>query len=220
MTDHDTLAAALVAALTKLATVEKGRNAKIESKTGRNYTYDYADLADVVKLTRPVLAEEGIVALTPVHGHERGLACTVELVHTSGETKVFDPLPFPDGRDAQSTGSAITYHRRYALLAALGMAPDDDDDGATATASARAEQAPISDNDRRDVHQAIDALSEAAKELLRGEWKQRKIRKLEELTAADLDQVHALIVEVEAMALQSDLDAIDQEAETHRAGDR
>lgn len=113
----DTLASALVAALTDLSVIEKGRKANVGS-----YSYEYADIADVVKLTRPKLAEHGIVALTPVHDHGNGLACTVTLVHTSGETMDLGPFPFPAGRDAQATGSAVTYHRRYALVSALGLA--------------------------------------------------------------------------------------------------
>lgn len=128
----DTLASALVAALTDLSVIEKGRKANVGS-----YSYEYADIADVVKLTRPKLAEHGIVALTPVHDHGNGLACTVTLVHTSGETMDLGPFPFPAGRDAQATGSAVTYHRRYALVSALGLAAGDDDDGAAATKSAR-----------------------------------------------------------------------------------
>lgn len=122
------LSASLVAALADLTVVGKTKTAD----TGK-YSYSYADLADLVELTRPVLSRHGLVAMTPVHAHGDGLACTVEILHTSGEAKRFDPLPFPEGRDAQATGSAITYHRRYALLAALGMAADDDDDGATAS---------------------------------------------------------------------------------------
>lgn len=137
MTDTPNLSAALVAALTDLVSVTKGRSAKVEMKSGGSYSYSYADLGDLVEDTRPVLAEHGLVALTPVHGHDGRLACTVELVHTSGETKVFPPLPFPEGRDAQSSGSWMTYFRRYALLAALGMAATDDD-GASATSAARA----------------------------------------------------------------------------------
>lgn len=128
----DTLASALVAALTDLSVIEKGRKANVGS-----YSYEYADIADVVKLTRPKLAEHGIVALTPVHDHGNGLACTVTLVHTSGETMDLGPFPFPAGRDAQATGSMVTYHRRYALVAALGLAAGDDDDGHAATQSAR-----------------------------------------------------------------------------------
>lgn len=129
---HPNLAAALVAALADLKVVETAKTAKIEMKSGGNFTYQYADIADVVKLTRPVLAGHGLVALTPVHDHGDGLACTVILLHTSGERLDLGPLPFPHGRDAQATGSMITYHRRYALVAALGMAAGDDDDGASA----------------------------------------------------------------------------------------
>ena len=127
MTEHDTLAAALVAALADLCVVDKGRTANVGT-----YSYDYADIADVIRLTRPALKEHGIVALTPVHDHGTGLAVTVKFVHVSGETMDLGPFPFPHGRDAQATGSMVTYHRRYALVAALGIAAGDDDDGAAA----------------------------------------------------------------------------------------
>lgn len=127
MTDHPNIAAALVAALADLTVIEKARTAD----TGK-YSYSYADIADVVKRTRPALAEHGLVALTPLHDHGDGLACTVTLLHASGDRLDFGPFPFPHGKDAQATGSMVTYHRRYALVAALGMAAGDDDDGAAA----------------------------------------------------------------------------------------
>lgn len=64
------------------------------------------------------------------------------LLHVSGDKLTFDPFPFPHGRDAQATGSMVTYHRRYALVAALGMAAGDDDDGASAAARPAANQTP------------------------------------------------------------------------------
>lgn len=140
MSEHENIATALVAALANLTIVEKGRTAKIPTKDGKSYSYDYADIGDVVKLTRPVLAEHGLVALTPIHDHGDGLACTVTILHTSGERLDFGPFPFDGARDAQATGSAVTYFRRYALVAALGMAAGDDDDGASAKASQTAPQ--------------------------------------------------------------------------------
>lgn len=116
------LAASLVAALADLTTIDKGRTANAGS-----YSYTYADIGDLVAQTRPILASHGIVALTPVHGSEKGLACSVTLIHESGEERVFPPLPFVASNDPQQAGSAITYFRRYALLAALGMATVDDD---------------------------------------------------------------------------------------------
>src|SRR5690606_26753404 len=105
---------------------------KVKMKEGGSYSYDYADIGDVIKLTRPVLAAHGLAVLTPIHDHGDGLACTVKILHVSGESLDLGPFPFPHGRDAQATGSMVTYHRRYALLAALGMATGEDDDGAAA----------------------------------------------------------------------------------------
>lgn len=138
MTEHPTLAEALVAALADITVVEKTRKAKIKTKQGPDYEYEYADITDVIKLTRPALQAHGLVALTPIHAYEGGLACTVRLVHTSGQTMDLGPFPFPHGSTAQATGSLVTYHRRYALVAALGIAAGDDDDGAQATAAAHA----------------------------------------------------------------------------------
>lgn len=209
MSDLTNIAPALVAALAELTIVEKGRTAKIPTKDGKSYSYDYADIGDVVKMTRPVLASHDLVALTPIHDHGNGLACTVTILHSSGERLDFGPFPFDGARDAQATGSAVTYFRRYALVAALGMAAGDDDDGASAKTSQSASQrqersqerptAPrLSDSQRHEIEAAIGALDDTQTERLKAEWKQRKIRKLETLTADDLDAVHALIVEIES----------------------
>ena len=129
---HDTFAEAWVAALKELTVVEANRTAKAGT-----FDYDYADLGDVVKATRGVLGKHGLVVDQDLIEHGAGLGVRTIVTHTSGELRGFGPLPFPFGRDAQATGSAITYHRRYALLAALGMAVGaDDDDGATAVPAA------------------------------------------------------------------------------------
>ena len=168
MTEHDTLAAALVAALADLTVVEKGRTVDYKTKDGQRVNYTFSDIADVVKLTRPVLHAHGLVALTPVHEHGNGLACTVTLLHTSGERMDLGPFPFPAGRDAQATGSMVTYHRRYALVAALGMAAGDDDDGAAAKPREQQQAAPAP-GFRTSLTKAIAGLTDAEREALR-EW--------------------------------------------------
>ena len=103
---HATLAAALVAALGEMPTIPKTRTADAGS-----YSYDYADLEGVRAIVVPILARHGLAVRTPVHEHGEGLAVTVKFLHTSGETLDDDPLPFERGRDAQATGSAISYFR-------------------------------------------------------------------------------------------------------------
>ena len=169
MAEHDTLAAALVAALADLTVVEKGRTVDYKTKDGVRVNYTFSDIADVVKLTRPVLAAHGLVALTPVHDHGSGLACTVTLLHTSGERLDLGPFPFPHGRDAQATGSMVTYHRRYALIAALGMAAGDDDDGAAAKARTPEPVAPPIPGFRSSLVAAIKGLTDEERALVR-DW--------------------------------------------------
>ena len=167
---HDNISAALVAALAELTVIEKGRTVDYTTKAGERVHYTFSDIADVVKVTRPVLAEHGLVALTPVHEHGSGLACTVTILHTSGGRLDLGPFPFPIGRDAQATGSMVTYHRRYALVAALGMAAGDDDDGAAAQPRLEPDAPPIPvPGFRSSLMAATEKLSDTERGLLR-DW--------------------------------------------------
>lgn len=53
----------------------------------------------------------------------------------SGEVSTDVMLLMPGKDDPQGQGSAITYARRYSLMAALGLVADEDDDGNAATGS-------------------------------------------------------------------------------------
>lgn len=158
-----TLAAALVVALKDLTVIEPARTADLGT-----YSYKYADLADIVKKTRRPLADNGIVALTPLTFLGDHPAVSVVLVHESGDSMSFGPFPFQHGRDAQATGSMVTYMRRYALVAALGMAAGDDDDGANAQAR-QAQPVAETPGFLRSIIAATEGLNEAERGLLR-DW--------------------------------------------------
>ena len=122
------ISASLVKALGELSDVPKGREAKIPTKTGASYGYRYADLADALSMVRPILAKHDLaVTQTASNPDHDTVAITTTLLHASGQWITFDPLLLPNGRTAQETGSAITYGRRYSLLAVLGLAAEDDD---------------------------------------------------------------------------------------------
>jgi hypothetical protein len=88
----------------------------------------YADLASVTDICRPVLAKHRLAYVQfPSAGDEGSVTITTRLLHESGEW-MEDDLSMSTGNGSpQAVGSAITYGRRYALMAALGLAPDDDD---------------------------------------------------------------------------------------------
>ena len=124
--------AALLRAQEKFPTVNKTHTARVPTKSGGEYSYHYADLADTVEATKAILHENGIVVSQfPDFDGQHDLL-TTRVAHTSGEwleaSMRLHPSTTPQGQ-----GSAITYARRYAYCAALGIVADEDDDGAAAT---------------------------------------------------------------------------------------
>jgi ERF superfamily len=97
------------------------------------YKKNYADLASLIKSTRPFLGKNGlVVSQFPLMAGTRAGATTI-LAHTSGEWMESD-LTLPVSKaDAQGAGSAITYARRYAYQSVLNVAGEEDDDGNAAT---------------------------------------------------------------------------------------
>lgn len=92
----------------------------------------YADLASIWDACRGPLTKHGFsVIQSPrlVGGGENSWIAEVEttILHKSGEF-MSDVIAIPVSRpDAQGVGSAVTYARRYALSALVGVAPEDDD---------------------------------------------------------------------------------------------
>lgn len=93
----------------------------------------YADLASVWAACRKPLGENGLAILQTTEPCEGGLiALITTLAHSSGEFVKGRLELKPAKQDAQGVGSVITYGRRYALAAMVGVAPLDDDDGEAA----------------------------------------------------------------------------------------
>lgn len=132
----DQLIAGLAAAQLAFQAIDRNQTAHVESKrTGAKYTYGYADLGEVLNAVRPALAQNGIALLQFPVTRSKTLSITTLLAHTSGQWLQPEPLIVGlEGLDPQAIGSAITYARRYAVQALLGVAPGDDDDGAAASA--------------------------------------------------------------------------------------
>jgi ERF superfamily len=128
----DQLFAAFVKALGEVTEITKNHTAKVQMKTGGEYTYSYADLADTLEAIRPVLAANGLGLTQPVATRGDSVLVWTTILHVSGQYVTYSPLEMGAGRTPQETGSAITYGRRYAASAALNLASEDNDAAAAA----------------------------------------------------------------------------------------
>lgn len=135
------LAAALAAAQGAITGAKKDSTAVITGQTVRRY----ADLDAVLTACREPLSKNGLSVIQGPGEIEDGkLRLTTLLLHKSGQW-VRNEYAMPCQQlTPQGAGSAITYARRYSLMALIGIAPEDDD-GAAAEAAAKSaprEQTP------------------------------------------------------------------------------
>lgn len=92
----------------------------------------YADLASVFEAVEGALLENDIAIMQQTFPNESGVTVETIFLHSSGELLSGGKLSFPAAKqDPQGYGSALTYVRRYSLMAACGIAPEDDDGNAT-----------------------------------------------------------------------------------------
>lgn len=113
------------------------------SKGSKNpfFNSKYADLAAVRSVIREPLAANDIAVIQFPRSLDGEVEVETMLTHKSGEF-MSETLRLPVGKwDAHGIGSAITYARRYGLMALLGIATDDDD-GNAAVEKAPAKLAP------------------------------------------------------------------------------
>ena len=134
--NHSESIAALAAALAKAqatmpAVPKRGRGQVGQART------TYATLDDVIETLREPLAGNGLSFSQMLDHTDAGPSLTTMLLHESGEwlasTTPIDAMdPNRGTNEMQAYGSTLTYLKRYALAAMLGVATEDDDDGATA----------------------------------------------------------------------------------------
>lgn len=128
-----------------LAAAQGEMTAASKDASNPHFKSRYATLASVWDAIRGPLSRNGLsvsqVLETPDVGP--GVIVRTILLHTSGQWICSRyVMPIPDKLTPQAVGSAITYARRYALSAIVGIAPDDDDDGNAASVTPARQEAP------------------------------------------------------------------------------
>jgi hypothetical protein len=118
------LYAALAAAQGQFPAIPRDKTVRVKTRDGGTYSFSYSPLDTILDAVRPVLAANGL-AVTQTFSPS-GLVTT--LMHRGGGI-VDSVIPLErSGGSWQEFGSAITYCRRYALIAILGVASEEDDD--------------------------------------------------------------------------------------------
>ena len=116
-----------------LVNAQKGFNPALKSADNPFFKSKYADLGACVDAVLDSLNNNGIALVQNCHESTDGVIVETIFLHESGETLSTGRLHVPAGKhDAQGYGSALTYARRYSLMAACGIAPEDDDGNAAA----------------------------------------------------------------------------------------
>ena len=152
--DTAELAAALAEAQAKLPVVPKRHIARVPTRSGGEYAYKYADLEDVVSASRPVLAKHGLAVMQMTgyaDGHD---TLTTRVMHRSGQWAESTMRLFLAQESPQAQGSALTYARRYAWCAALGIVDDEDDDAQAAEPAGASTQKARAPGARKQQAQA------------------------------------------------------------------
>lgn len=118
---------------TALVKAQKAFGPALKSSTNPHFKSRYADLAACVEAVMDGLNDNGIALIQQCAESDTGVIVETVFIHESGEVLNCGKLHVPAVKhDPQGYGSALTYARRYSLMAACGIAPEDDDGNAAA----------------------------------------------------------------------------------------
>lgn len=115
------IAAALVKA-------QKEFGPALKTSSNPHFRSKYADLSACIEAVIDGLNNNGIYLMQLNEERAGGVCIQTVFIHESGEQITAGSLFVPAAKqDPQGYGSALTYARRYSLMAACGIAPEDDD---------------------------------------------------------------------------------------------
>ena len=140
---------------TALVKAQKAFGPALKSSTNPHFKSRYADLAACVEAVIQGLNDNGIALIQKNYDCNDGVMVETVFLHESGEMLECGILHVPAAKqDPQGFGSALTYARRYSLMAACGIAPEDDDGN---SASRRTEiKSEVNEHQMADLLAAMD----------------------------------------------------------------
>jgi len=163
---------------TALVAAQKDFAPAIKTATNPHFRSKYVTLEGCIDAVLDALNSHGIFLHQATHHDENGICVETMFIHESGEQmsggKLFVPAP---KQDPQGFGSALSYARRYSLMSACGIAPEDDD-GNSASKPVSAEQAA-------NIAALAEEVGKPIKEIL----DYFKVKKVEQIPAAQYNGI-------------------------------
>lgn len=165
-----TLIEALAAAQGEITSPPKNKTVKVRTRGDSSYEFSYATLDSIIDHVRGPLTKNGLWFTQTIESDESGkYRLVTKLIHASGQEIASTTPLLVQGNGNQEFGSALTYMRRYALTALLGIAADEDDDGNAADGNQVTESAssapgrPTAQAKRGNGKPAADPAAQQAK---------------------------------------------------------
>jgi len=189
---------------TALAKAQAEMGKALKQSNNPHFKSKYADLGNVMDACLPALNAAGIAVIQPTGEDEHGRYVETVLIHgESGESLTCRVPLIVAKNDMQGYGSAVTYGRRYGLMAMAGIAPEDDDGNAAAKAAPKQEApAKIGADQFREMQSLIEATATDE-----GKFCQfMKVSDLHEMTSKQADDAIAMLKKKQAK-MEADHDA-------------
>jgi hypothetical protein len=122
-TETDKIYPAVIAMQHNLEAIERSK----EVKTGK-YSFKYAPLDAIMDKVKPLFAANGLAVMQGVDAD----VLTTRLIHQSGQWVESETHLNREQANMQGFGGEVTFKRRYALSALIGLVSDDDNDAPAA----------------------------------------------------------------------------------------
>jgi hypothetical protein len=152
-------------------------------KATQGYGYSYADLPKIFEVINPILKKHGLGFTQQLTNNEGQNCLKTVIFHESGEFMESEcMIPYVQLKgmnDYQGFGSGVTYYRRYALSAALGLVTDKDTDAS----GEQVKKLPAIDEKRFQA---------AIKSILEGTYSIERLKESFSLTEGQIDMLNAL----------------------------
>jgi hypothetical protein len=137
---------------TALVKAQRGFAPALKTSTNPHFRSKYVDLAGCVEAVVDSLNAAGIALVQRTSEDATGVTVETVFVHESGEMMECGKLHVPAAKqDPQGYGSALTYARRYSLMAACGIAPEDDDGNAASKVKVSATKTDLVPQNRLSI---------------------------------------------------------------------